>query len=116
EGWAIDATVCWPLTGHKPSSHARQMGLATAELASTISHLRSDVILVVGDRVEAFAAAAAGHVSQRVVAHVHGGDRAEGQIDDSLRHAISKLAYVHFAVTRDSAVRLKRLGEDAWRV
>jgi UDP-N-acetylglucosamine 2-epimerase len=72
--------------------------------------------MVCGDRVEAFAAAAAAHVSQRLVAHVHGGDRAEGQIDDSLRHAITKLAHVHFAATSGSAERILRLGEDRWRV
>jgi UDP-hydrolysing UDP-N-acetyl-D-glucosamine 2-epimerase len=66
--------------------------------------------------VEPFAAAAAGHVAGKVVAHVHGGDRALGQVDDSLRHAISKLAHVHFAATKRSAARLRRMGEPDWRV
>jgi GDP/UDP-N,N'-diacetylbacillosamine 2-epimerase (hydrolysing) len=50
------------------------------------------------------------------VAHIHGGDRALGQVDDSLRHAITKLAHVHFPATKASADRLIKLGEDRWRV
>src|SRR6476619_7563748 len=87
-----------------------------AGIARALERLESDVVLVVGDRVEAFAAAAAGYVSGKVVAHVHGGDRALGQVDDSLRHAITKLAHVHFPATRQSAERILRLGEDRWRV
>jgi GDP/UDP-N,N'-diacetylbacillosamine 2-epimerase (hydrolysing) len=71
---------------------------------------------VTGDRVEPFAAAAAAQVSGRVVAHVHGGDRALGQVDDTLRHAITKLAHVHFPATRKSAQRIAKLGEDKWRI
>ncbi|MGH7213449.1 MAG: UDP-N-acetylglucosamine 2-epimerase [Tepidisphaeraceae bacterium] len=116
EGWKIDAVVPWKLAGHKPSVHAKQTGLAMAGLASAFSSLASDVVLVVGDRVEAFAAAGAAHLSHRAVAHVHGGDRAVGQVDDSLRHAITKLAHVHFPATAQSAARILRLGEDRWRV
>jgi UDP-hydrolysing UDP-N-acetyl-D-glucosamine 2-epimerase len=87
-----------------------------ASLARVFERLNSDVIIVTGDRVEAFAAAAAGHIGGRVVAHVHGGDRALGQVDDSLRHAITKLAHVHFPATPTSAARLIGLGEDGWRV
>jgi UDP-hydrolysing UDP-N-acetyl-D-glucosamine 2-epimerase len=78
--------------------------------------LKPDVVLVVGDRVEAFAAASAAHIAQIVVAHVHGGDRAEGVIDDSLRHAITKLSHIHFPATAASRDRIIRLGEDAGRV
>src|SRR5205085_3946625 len=95
---------------------AQATGDAMAGLARAFEELQSDIVLVVGDRVEAFAGAAAGHVSGRVVAHVHGGDRAAGQVDDSLRHAITKLAHVHFPATRQSEQRLLRLGEDRWRV
>ncbi|MGH7179561.1 MAG: UDP-N-acetylglucosamine 2-epimerase, partial [Tepidisphaeraceae bacterium] len=94
----------------------RLTGRAMSELAGRFESLGSDIVLVVGDRVEAFAAASAAHIANRVVAHVHGGDRALGRVDDSLRHAITKLAHVHFAATRDSARRIVRLGEDRTRV
>jgi UDP-hydrolysing UDP-N-acetyl-D-glucosamine 2-epimerase len=96
--------------------NAANTGTAIAELAIALERLKTDVVLVVGDRVEAFAAAAAGHVSGRVVAHVHGGDRALGQTDDSLRHAITKLAHVHFPATEESVRRIRRLGEEDYRI
>jgi UDP-N-acetylglucosamine 2-epimerase (non-hydrolysing)/GDP/UDP-N,N'-diacetylbacillosamine 2-epimerase (hydrolysing) len=116
EGWTIDAVVPWPPAESKPSSHAQRTGVAMAQLARTFDRLQSDIVLVVGDRVEAFAAAAAGQVSQRMVAHVHGGDRAAGQIDDSLRHAITKMSHIHFAATSDGAERIFKLGEDRFRI
>jgi UDP-hydrolysing UDP-N-acetyl-D-glucosamine 2-epimerase len=116
DGWAVDAVVPWKGAGADPSATARHTGLAIASFASAYTRLRSDVVLVVGDRVEAFAAAAAAHISGRVVAHVHGGDRAAGQVDDALRHAITKLAHVHLPATRASANRIARLGEDRWRI
>ncbi len=87
-----------------------------AGIAAALEELDSDIVLVVGDRVEAFAAAAAGHISGRAVAHVHGGDRAAGQVDDALRHAITKLSHIHFPATAQSALRLLKLGEDPWRI
>ena len=87
-----------------------------AKLADAYHELDSEIVLIVGDRVEAFAAASAAHISGRIVAHVHGGDRALGQIDDALRHAITKLAHIHFPATKQSARRILKLGEDRWRV
>lgn len=117
EGWKIDATVPWPSGGKaSPAQNAARTGAAMAGLARAFEKLRSDLVLVVGDRVEAFAAAAAGHVAGLVVAHVHGGDRALGQVDDALRHAITKLAHVHFPATTASAERIAKLGEESWRI
>ena len=123
DGWAVDAEVPWGnehsrlgSANGSPTHNARSTGTAMAALAAAYERLRSDVVVVVGDRVEAFAAAAAAHVAHVPVAHVHGGDRALGQVDDSLRHAISKLAHVHFPATERSALRLKRMGEDPGRV
>ncbi|MDB5325185.1 MAG: UDP-N-acetylglucosamine 2-epimerase [Phycisphaerales bacterium] len=110
QGWTIDATVPWRGTT------AEATGRAMAGLAKVYARLRPDVVLVVGDRVEAFAAAAAAHLAGCVVAHVHGGDRALGQVDDALRHAITKLAHLHFAATKASGQRILKLGEDRFRV
>jgi GDP/UDP-N,N'-diacetylbacillosamine 2-epimerase (hydrolysing) len=111
----VDAIVAWP-RGNSAGDRAAATGNAIAALARTFQRLKTDVVLVVGDRVEAFAAAAAGAIGGRIVAHVHGGDRALGQLDDSLRHAISKLAHIHFPATAESAGRLVRLGEDRRRI
>jgi GDP/UDP-N,N'-diacetylbacillosamine 2-epimerase (hydrolysing) len=114
-GWEIDALVPWDQDA-SPVGIARAMGLATASLADQFDARNSEVVLIVGDRVEAFAAASAAYVSGRIVAHVHGGDRAMGQVDDTLRHAISKLAHVHFCATQESGDRLFRMGEDRKRI
>lgn len=77
---------------------------------------RPDVVLVLGDRIEAFAAAAAASVAGIRVAHMHGGDRAEGIADEAMRHAITKLAHIHLPATEQSAQRIIRMGEDPDRV
>lgn len=114
-GWKIDRVVPWA-EARSASELAVATGNATAGLARALHDLKSDVVLLVGDRVEALAAATAGHVSGRAVAHVHGGDRALGQIDDSIRHAVTKLAHIHFPATRASEKRLMSLGENRRRV
>jgi UDP-N-acetylglucosamine 2-epimerase (non-hydrolysing)/GDP/UDP-N,N'-diacetylbacillosamine 2-epimerase (hydrolysing) len=111
DGWHIDTVVPWHGT-----NRAVATGEAIAALAREFVRLKPDVVLLVGDRVEALAAATAAHLCDVVVAHVHGGDRALGQMDDSLRHAISKLAHVHFPATAESANRLAKMGEERWRI
>lgn len=119
EEWLKDvdrAVIPWRAGDGKPAGVAEATGRLMASIPPALERLQSDIVLVCGDRVEAFAGAAAGHVAHRIVAHVHGGDRAAGQVDDALRHAITKLAHVHFPATRQSAQRLLQLGEDRWRI
>jgi GDP/UDP-N,N'-diacetylbacillosamine 2-epimerase (hydrolysing) len=111
----LDGTVAWRHASG-PGAVAVATGKAIAGLAEKFQKLKTEIVLVVGDRVEAFAAAAAGHIAGLIVAHVHGGDRALGQVDDSLRHAITKLSHIHFPATVESAGRIVRLGEDKWRI
>ncbi len=115
-GFDVDAKVPWSAGKSTPSEIAQSTGRAISLLANTFDRLSSDIVLIVGDRVEAFAAASAAHLSGRIVAHIHGGDRALGQVDDSLRHAITKLSHLHFAATKQSAARILKLGEDRWRI
>jgi UDP-hydrolysing UDP-N-acetyl-D-glucosamine 2-epimerase len=75
-----------------------------------------DIVLVLGDRIEAFSAAAAAAVGGIRVAHLHGGDRAPGIADEGLRHAITKLAHIHLAATERSARRIRQMGEDPCRI
>lgn len=114
-GWDVDYVVNWRDSSAQ-GVIARETGRVSSELVGAFEAMKTDIVLVVGDRVEAFAAASAAHLSGRVVAHVHGGDRAMGQADDSLRHAITKLAHLHFPATDQSARRLYRLGEDLKRM
>lgn len=114
-GYAVDREIPWPRYGDA-FEYAAATGIAIAELARAYRELQPEVVLVVGDRVEAFAAASAAHLAGLIVAHIHGGDRAQGQADDAMRHAITKLSHLHFAATPQSADRLRRLGEQEWRI
>jgi UDP-N-acetylglucosamine 2-epimerase (non-hydrolysing)/GDP/UDP-N,N'-diacetylbacillosamine 2-epimerase (hydrolysing) len=114
-GWKINAIVPWKASD-RAGALAESTGLAIANLSRVFANLKPDIVLVVGDRVEAFAAATAAHLTGIPIAHVHGGDRALGQVDDSLRHAITKLSHIHFPATQKSAERIKKLGEDPWRI
>jgi UDP-hydrolysing UDP-N-acetyl-D-glucosamine 2-epimerase len=116
EGWKINAVIPWTRGDGTETANAVATGKAIASMAEEFARLKSDIVLVTGDRVEAFAAASAAHLGGRLLAHVHGGDRALGLVDDSLRHAITKLAHVHFPATKLSAERIKRMGEDRWRI
>ncbi|MAD77771.1 MAG: UDP-N-acetylglucosamine 2-epimerase (hydrolyzing) [Planctomycetaceae bacterium] len=90
---------------------ARAVGRGTIGFAEALERLRPDLVLVLGDRIEAFAAATAAAVGGIALAHVHGGDRAEGVADEAMRHSISDLSDLHFAATRTSGDRLRRMGQ-----
>ncbi|MEM1107870.1 MAG: UDP-N-acetylglucosamine 2-epimerase [Planctomycetota bacterium] len=87
-------------------------GRGVSVFAEAFAQLKPDVVLVLGDRIEAFAAASAASIAGIRVAHVHGGDRAEGVADEAMRHAITKLAHLHFPATAQSRKRIVRMGED----
>ncbi len=70
-----------------------------------------DIVLVLGDRIEVFAAASAASIGGYTLAHIHGGDRAEGVADEAMRHAITKLSHIHFPATEESATRIRQMGE-----
>jgi UDP-hydrolysing UDP-N-acetyl-D-glucosamine 2-epimerase len=95
---------------------AESLGRGIGRFARSFDRLRPDWVVVLGDRIEAFAAAASASVSGIAVAHIHGGDRAEGIADEAMRHAITKLAHLHLAATEQSADRIRRMGERPERV
>ncbi|MDX2145899.1 MAG: UDP-N-acetylglucosamine 2-epimerase [Planctomycetota bacterium] len=96
-------------TGREADAEA--VGVGVGRFVRAFQHLKPRCVLVLGDRIEAFAAAAAASVGGWRLAHVHGGDRAEGVADEAMRHAITKLAHVHFAATPMSGERIVRMGE-----
>jgi UDP-hydrolysing UDP-N-acetyl-D-glucosamine 2-epimerase len=90
---------------------AEALGRGVARFARSFDRLRPDWIVVLGDRIEAFAGAAAASIGGWAVAHLHGGDRAEGIADEAMRHAITKLAHLHLPATERSAGRIIAMGE-----
>ncbi|HAI12450.1 MAG TPA: UDP-N-acetylglucosamine 2-epimerase (hydrolyzing), partial [Phycisphaerales bacterium] len=87
------------------------LGMGMIGFGAVISRIRPDVVLVLGDRIEAMAGATAASVGGLHVAHIHGGDRAEGVADEAMRHAITKLSHIHFPASSQSAKRIIRMGE-----
>ncbi|MBN1418628.1 MAG: UDP-N-acetylglucosamine 2-epimerase, partial [Planctomycetes bacterium] len=78
---------------------------------------RPDLLTVLGDRAEALAAVLAAAPLGIAIAHLHGGDQSEGaHIDESTRGAITRFAHIHLAATERSAERLRRMGEEPWRI
>lgn len=96
---------------HTRIDDAEAVGRGIARFARTYYKMNADCVIVLGDRIEAFAAASAASIGGVPLAHIHGGDRAEGVADEAMRHAISKLAHIHFPATRMSAERLIKMGE-----
>ncbi len=90
---------------------AEATGRGIARFTRTLAAHRPHWVVVLGDRIEAFAAASAASIAGIAVAHLHGGDRAEGIADEAMRHAITKLAHLHLPATPASAERLVRMGE-----
>jgi UDP-hydrolysing UDP-N-acetyl-D-glucosamine 2-epimerase len=105
-------------TGRMADAAALGRGVSglTAWLGNRSGGAGVDVVAVLGDRIEAFAAAAAAAVGGVCVAHLHGGDRASGIADEGLRHAITKLAHIHLPATETSADRIRAMGEDPARI
>ncbi len=90
-------------------------GAFIMELTKTIKETNADVVLLLGDRAEMLAGAVAATYLGVPIAHVHGGD-VSATVDEHVRHAITKLAHIHFPATQKSAQRLIKMGEEAWRV
>lgn len=115
--FAIAATVPMQSPNHDGRIfEAEALGRGITGFAEIFAQEKPDVVVVLGDRIEAFAAAAAASVAGIRVAHIHGGDRAEGIADEAIRHAITKLAHIHFPATQNSALRIIAIGEDPARV
>lgn len=91
--------------------HAAACGRGVEGMAGAIGQLQPDWVVVLGDRIEAFAAASAASIAGVAVCHIHGGDRAEGIADEAMRHAVTKLAHLHCAATELSAQRILKMGE-----
>ena len=111
DGWRVDARV--PMQSGKDDRLAQAVGLSrgVAGMARYFDRAGTDVVVILGDRIEAAAGALAGVTTGRIVAHIHGGDVAVGDLDEGLRHAITKLAHIHLAATKEAARRIIRLGE-----
>jgi len=115
DGFHINSTVYLIIEGENPTTMAKSTGLATIELATHFENLKPGVVLTVADRFETMATAIAASYMNIPLAHTQGGELT-GSIDESVRHAITKLSHIHFVTTPKSRDILLRMGEDPSRV
>lgn len=111
DGFEIAARVDFGLEGgDAPLDRARALGRGTAAMAEALDRLRPDALVLLGDRFEALAAASAALMLRVPVAHIHGGEISEGAVDDAIRHAITKMASLHFTAAAPYRARVLQLG------
>ncbi|EAR23500.1 UDP-N-acetylglucosamine 2-epimerase [Nitrococcus mobilis] len=116
DGFRIDAKVEMLLSSDTPLGVVKSMGLGTIGFADALDRLRPDVLVVLGDRFEALAVVQAALILRIPVAHLHGGEITEGAYDDAIRHAITKMASLHFVAAEPYRQRVIQMGESPARV
>lgn len=94
----------------------KEMGNLMLRLSDIFAKAKPDILLLIGDRYEALAAASTAVGMHIPIAHISGGESTEGAIDEQIRHAITKMAHIHFPGASVYADNIKRMGEEAWRV
>lgn len=110
-GFAVQEEMLNLIEGGNHTAMAKTAGLAVLELTNTFQKLSPDVVLIRGDRFEQLAAAMTAAYLNKTVVHIEGGD-VSGNIDESVRHAITKLAHIHFVTNDDSYRRVLQMGEN----
>lgn len=115
-GFTLDAKVEMLLSADTATAVTKSMGLGLIGFADAYARMAPDLIVLLGDRFEIFAAAAAALIAGIPVAHLHGGETTEGAFDEALRHSITKMAHLHFVAAEDYRRRVIQLGEQPERV
>jgi len=111
DGFEIDAKVEILLSSDSSVGVVKSMGLANIAFADALERLSPDIVVVLGDRFETLSVAQTSFILKIPVAHIHGGEITEGALDDSIRHAITKLSHIHFPVAQKYYERILQLGE-----
>ena len=116
DGFAIDEKISIDIDDDSPLGISRAMGQALIGISEALTRCEPDILLVLGDRYETFAAAAAAMMLRIPIAHIHGGEITKGAIDDSMRHAITKMSHLHFTAAETYRKRVIQLGEQPGQV
>ena len=116
DGFTIDEKIEILLSSDSAVGVAKSMGLGVLGFADALDRLKPDCLVILGDRFEALAAAQTAMILKIPIVHLHGGEITEGAYDDAIRHAISKLSYLHATSTEEYRTRVIQLGENPQRV
>lgn len=112
DGFHINKKIEILLASDSPVSIVKTMALAEVGFAESFQELSPDIVILLGDRYEILAAASTALMFRIPVAHIHGGETSEGAVDESIRHAITKMAHLHFATTVEHRKRIIQMGEN----
>lgn len=115
DGFVPVRKIYYVVEGENLEAQAKSTGLGIIELSTVFSDLQPDVVITVADRYETMATAIAASYLNIPLAHIQGGE-ITGNIDELVRHAITKLSHYHFPSTEQSKERLLRMGEEPWRI
>ncbi|MDD5086537.1 MAG: UDP-N-acetylglucosamine 2-epimerase [Candidatus Nanoarchaeia archaeon] len=116
DGFKIEGIVDMNPEDDTGISMAKSVGKGITGLSDVFEKIKPDILLIIGDRIEALAAAVAAAYMNIIIAHISGGDVTRAGLDESVRHSITKLSHIHFPSTRTSESRVLKMGEDKWRV
>ena len=116
DGFEPDETIEILLSSDTPTAICKSMGLGLIGYGEALQRLKPDMLVVLGDRFEAFCMATAAQICRVPIAHIHGGETTEGAIDEAFRHAITKMSHLHFASCEAYRQRIIQLGEAPDRV
>ncbi|MBI5631814.1 MAG: UDP-N-acetylglucosamine 2-epimerase (hydrolyzing) [Elusimicrobia bacterium] len=117
DGFDVHAEVKIAMGDDSLFGTAQAIGSGILSLSRVLARLKPDILVVYADRFEGFSAVITGTQMNIPTAHVEGGDITEGgALDDSVRHAMTKLAHLHFTTNEEAAERVRKLGEEPWRV
>lgn len=112
----VDKSIELLLSSDTPVGISKSIGLGQISFCEAFKELNPDIVVLLGDRYEIFAAATAAMISKIPIAHIHGGESTEGLIDEAIRHSITKMSQIHFASTEDYRKRVIQIGENPNRV
>lgn len=114
--FTVDARVEMLLSADTESAATKAVGLGCIGFADAFDRLRPSAVVLLGDRFELLAPAVAAMMARIPIVHIHGGELTLGAVDDSVRHAVTKMASLHFPSTEEYRRRIIQMGEEPWRV
>ena len=117
DGFNISKEIKIPLLGDSLFDTTQAIGAGIKSISLALKKINPDIFIVYADRFEGFAAVIAGTQMNIPTAHIEGGDITEGgALDDSIRHAMTKLSHFHFTTNKFATKRILAMGEESWRV
>lgn len=116
DGFKIDEEIDMLIDSSKKSAIVKSMGLEMIQIAQAFDRLKPDILLILGDRYETFVSATCAMMMNIPIAHMNGGESTEGAVDEQIRHAITKMAHIHFTGAEYYKERVIKMGEEPWRV